>query len=128
MPAGRPSKYKKAYSRQIVDFMAEGRSATSFAAKIGVNRDTISEWCKIHPEFSVAFRNGLAAYTAFWEERHLAIGGSGGSNAQFNAIRFSLTNSAPDDFRERQHIDTTTNGKEINAPVTVYQLPDNNRS
>jgi hypothetical protein len=61
MPGGRPTKYKKKYCTEIIEFMAEGYTATAFAGHIGVNFDTICEWTKQHPEFSEARKQGQAA-------------------------------------------------------------------
>jgi hypothetical protein len=51
---GRPSDYDHAYCEQVVSFCAQGYSLTAFAGEIGVCRDTISEWCRKHPEFSAS--------------------------------------------------------------------------
>lgn len=76
---GRPSKYKVEYCEQIIDYFSKepyhnekliktNRDGTTeeklqevandlplisgFATMIGVHRDTINEWARIHPEFS----------------------------------------------------------------------------
>lgn len=59
--AGRPSKYKEEYCQQLIAHMAEGYSYESFAGKIKVNTDTLNEWVKVHPEFSVAKKDGRMA-------------------------------------------------------------------
>jgi hypothetical protein len=52
--------------------MAEGRSLEGCAALLGVHPDSLNEWQKIHPQFSVAVRAGRAAATTYWENRLLA--------------------------------------------------------
>lgn len=79
---GRPTDYKEEYCEEIVEYFSEepfterevthskknGESWTTyedvanafptfagFAAKIGVHRDTLNEWIKVHPEFSDAY-------------------------------------------------------------------------
>lgn len=67
MPGGRPTKYRKEYCKQIVDYMSQGNSAVQFAANIGVSKDTIQEWVKEHPEFSVSYRDAMTRCEAHWE-------------------------------------------------------------
>ena len=55
---GRPSDYKTEYCQMLVDHMRNLHSFESFAADIGVNRDTLYEWCKVHPDFSDAKKRG----------------------------------------------------------------------
>ena len=82
MAGGRPTKYKPEYCQQIIEYFSvdatreietaytnrkgEEWSKTelaanmlmflsNFASKIGVCRDTLVEWCKVHPEFSAAY-------------------------------------------------------------------------
>lgn len=68
MGAGRPSKYKKEYCKEIIPFMAAGESHVQFAAKIGVSKDTINEWKRQYPEFSAALNEGLMKCEAYWEK------------------------------------------------------------
>lgn len=64
---GRPTKYRKEYCSQIIDFMAQGKSLVQFAAEIGVNTDSIHEWRKVHSEFSVSVKKAEKASQAYWE-------------------------------------------------------------
>jgi len=64
----RPSKYKKAYCQQIIDFMAKGNSAVQFAAEIGVSKDSLYEWVKNYQEFSDAFKLARARCESHWEK------------------------------------------------------------
>jgi hypothetical protein len=78
MPAGRPSSYDPAYCELILEFFntepfVEGTDAMDkptirplklptvqrFAANIGVHKDTIHEWARVHPEFSVSLKQAL---------------------------------------------------------------------
>jgi len=70
--------------------MAEGRSLDGCAALLGVHPDSLNEWQRVHPEFSVAVRAGRAAATAFWETRLLDVAQGGSGNAQ--AIQWALRN------------------------------------
>lgn len=65
--AGAPSKYQDEYGEALVLHMAEGGSLTSFAHKIGVHRDTVYEWAKVHAKFSDALKRGEAALESWFE-------------------------------------------------------------
>lgn len=55
---GRPSKYKTEYCTQLIEHMRGLNTFETFAADIGVNRDTLYQWCKEHEEFSDAKKTG----------------------------------------------------------------------
>jgi len=47
--------------------MAKGYSLAAFAGIVGVDRTTVTEWAKRHPEFSLAVSCGKAARLRQWE-------------------------------------------------------------
>ena len=100
---GRPSKYKPEYCEAIVAHMAEGASATSFAASIGVARATITEWANEHPEFSVAVMRGKTVCAAWWEKIARINAATGSGNATLTV--FGLKNMAPDDWHDKQEVE-----------------------
>lgn len=64
-PVGRPTKYSEAVLVQLDDYLerfpienttGELPTMEGFALHIGVNTDTIQEWQKKHPEFSVSIK------------------------------------------------------------------------
>ena len=67
-PGGRPTKYKQEYCQMLIDHMSTGLSFESFAAVIKVNRDSLYEWEKVHPDFSDAKKIGLDNCLLFWEK------------------------------------------------------------
>ena len=87
---GRPTSYRPEYCYRVVELMAEGRSLDGCAALLSVHPDSLNEWQRVHPEFSVAVRAGRAAATAFWEGRLLDVAQGGSGNAQ--AIQWALRN------------------------------------
>lgn len=106
MTAGRPSKYQEAYCDLVIEHMTEGASLTSFAAEIGVARDTVSEWCAQHEEFSVAVKIGKAKCAAWWEKTGRTNAKDGGGNATL--VIFGLKNMGAEDWRDKQEIDQKT--------------------
>lgn len=69
-PGGRPTKYDPKYCDEIIEFMREGKHLVQFAAKIGINKDSLQEWTKKHEEFSVALKIAKDASTAWWLDRY----------------------------------------------------------
>lgn len=75
MPAGRPTDYDPKYCEMIVEYFDrptyeiteddKGRPIVKplplptkerFAHMIGVHKDTLNEWSRVHPEFSAAYK------------------------------------------------------------------------
>lgn len=96
--AGRPSKYDPAHCEAVVDHMKEGASLTSFAAEIDVDRSTINEWMRAHPEFSQACARAKAKCAAWWEKTNRTLASTGLGNQ--GACKLGLTNMARDDWQE----------------------------
>jgi DNA-binding XRE family transcriptional regulator len=65
---GRPTKYLPEYGSKLIEHMGAGLSFESFAAIIGVHRDTLYEWDKSQPEFSDAIKRAKDACQLFWEK------------------------------------------------------------
>lgn len=63
---GQPSKYRPEYCNRLIKHMAEGFVFETFAAEIGVNRDTIYEWCRVHAAFSDAKKAGRELSYRWW--------------------------------------------------------------
>lgn len=119
-PGGRPTLYRPEYCDAIVAHMAEGASATSFAASVGVCRETISEWAATHPEFSVAVKKGKAACATWWEALGRKNAATGAGSATL--VIFGLKNMAPDEWREKQEIDhRSTDG--TMSPTRIEIVP-----
>jgi len=65
----RPTDYDHSYCDQVVEWGGQGKSATWMAAQIGVHRDTLYEWAKVHEEFSDAFMRARHLAQAWWEDQ-----------------------------------------------------------
>lgn len=97
-PVGRPTKYDPAYCEQIIACMARGYSKTAFAGEIGVSRDTVVEWAKVHDEFSVAVKIAEAARV-----KHLETGLlMGETGPKVTSFIFALKNADPQEWRDKQ--------------------------
>jgi hypothetical protein len=109
MSAGRPSSYDPKYIDEMYRFFNEwpefrevereiasgGRKViikeklvnypptlNKFAIKLGVHRDTLQEWCKVHKEFSVVYRLCKSIQEEWWSDR----GASGEYNPGFTKL------------------------------------------
>ena len=95
---GSPTKYDPAFIEAVIADGQIGYSLTAFAGGIGVDRTTITEWRKVHPEFDAACRHAMAVRARFLEggmmERDIPA-------PAMNARKFALVNCAPEDWREK---------------------------
>lgn len=95
---GQPTKYDPAYCEAVIEDGRIGFSLTAFAGGIGVDRSTISEWRRVHPEFDAACKSAMAVRSRFLEggmmERDIPA-------PAMNARKFALVNCAPDDWRDQ---------------------------
>ena len=125
MPAGRPTDYREEFVERVEAFCAQGYSLTAFAGEIGVCRETISEWCRKHPEFSVAVSRAKALRARWWEARALEVAAKGGPGGQATMIIFGLKNHAPEDYQDvsRKEISGTGGG-----PVQVGGMTPEERA
>ena len=121
-PGGRPTDYREEFIESVQTFCADGYSLTAFAGEIGVCRDTISEWCSVHPEFSVAVSRAKAKRARWWEERAREIAQNGGPGGQATMVIFGLKNHAPDDFKEVTRQEHT--GKDGGPIATQILTPE----
>jgi len=120
----RPSKYDEAYCDAVVEHMAIGASLTSFAAEIDVCRDTITEWCSAHEEFSLAVKRAKAKCAAWWERR--ARLGAQGEDANPTLCIFGLKNMAPDDWRDKVEQHHSGGVKVEKIERVIVDAPDPN--
>jgi hypothetical protein len=58
MPAGRPTSYREEYAAQAFKLALLGMTDAEMASFFEVNEDTINEWKRVHPEFSVSIARG----------------------------------------------------------------------
>lgn len=70
---GRPSSYRPEYCQLVIEHMKGGMSIASFAAAVGVSRETIWKWGKEHPEFRNACEVAKDTSQIWFERLALAI-------------------------------------------------------
>ena len=66
---GRPSKYDPSFCQKLIDHMSKGYSFESFSAVVDVDRDSLYEYVKVHPEFSDAKKVAFDKNLLFWEKQ-----------------------------------------------------------
>jgi transposase len=89
MNTGRPTKYDPEMCEKAVEFLSEGLSIQAMAGEMGVCKDTIYEWMKVHPEFSDAIKRGVAKGALFWEK--IGRAGASGKIKGFNPAAWIFT-------------------------------------
>lgn len=100
-PVGRPTKYDPAYCDGVIAAGRLGFSLTAYAGSIEVDRDSITEWRKRHPDFDRACKIAKAVRAHFLEggmmERDIPA-------PAMNARKFALVNCAEEDWRSESTI------------------------
>lgn len=66
---GRPSLYNHTFCDRIQELARDGMGPTEMAVELGVHRDSLYEWAKVHPEFSDAFTRARQICQAWWEKQ-----------------------------------------------------------
>lgn len=135
---GRPTKYSPAVAKKVVEYVdscvdevydyhkTQGMTSNTFERKLNVkiptleglatylnvHRDTLQEWKKLHPEFSVSFD-----YLLRTQAERLMMGGLSGD---YNPTIAKLILSANHGMKER--VDNTTDDKPLPPNVTVNNI------
>jgi len=116
------SKYKPIYCKKIIEHMSEGKSVVSFATKIGVARQTLHEWVKVHPDFFVAYNKATDASETWWEDigRDHVVEKTAHYDKDGNLLKeteklnpqvWALNMKARFGYREKQEIDVNVSGE-----------------
>jgi hypothetical protein len=120
MPAGRPTDYRPEFCERVIELGREGASLAQMGAELGVLRETLNEWAKVNPEFSVALSQAKQHSQAWWEDQGRKGIWAGKS---FNAAAWAKSVSCrfPDDYRERQDVHHTAGAGVAGAIVAARQ-------
>ena len=102
---GRPSKYSPDMNGRAIALAKKGKHLTQIACSFGVVKDTLLEWARVHPEFSVTLALCKQYNEAFWLDlsQKKAKTGQGDSTI----IKFML--SAAHNYREKSDTTSETN-------------------
>lgn len=120
---GRPSTYDPAYCDQVIEYGKQGKSVAWMAAEIGVHKDTIYEWAKVHPAFSDSLTRARLESQRWWED----AGQSGMVAPGFNASIWSRSMAArfPEDWREQKGVELTgANGGPLQVQAIERTIVD----
>lgn len=125
-PFGRPTKYEARYCQMLIDHMKSGMSFEAFAGhpEVMVNRDTLYQWVKDHPDFSDAKREGSEAARFFLEAT--GIKGLHGKIPGFNVTAWIFTMKNRCGWRDKvEHsgaVDTTASTEKLKAVMSDPKL------
>lgn len=111
-PVGRPSMYRPEYCEVAIEVGKRGGGPNDIACEIGVLRENLYDWAKVHPEFSTALKQAKQHEQKWWENK--GIEGLGAD--KFNAMVWKVSMQARfrDDYTERKVTELT--GKD-GAPI-----------
>lgn len=66
---GRPTDYKVEYCEEVIALGKKGYSQARMAAHWGVAKASVTEWAKLHPEFSNALARARTLSQNWWEHQ-----------------------------------------------------------
>lgn len=114
---GRPSGFKKAYCKMLVEHMRQGLSFEAFAGKIGKCEKTLFNWLELYPDFLQSKKEGTAAARLFWER--MGIEGISGNIQGFNATTWIFNMKNRFGWRDRHDLEHSASG---NAQLQVQVI------
>ncbi len=100
---GRPSKYRDTMLPIIIKEMTEGASKVEVAATLGINPDTLHEWCKptsdqFNQMFSDTIKEGEMASKAWW----LRLGRINLENKEFSSTLWYMNMKNRHNWKDKQ--------------------------
>lgn len=106
-PEGRPTSYRPEYCEQVIELGKRGKSITQIACTLQVDKTTVYEWVKVHPEFSHALSRARQEAQGWYED----IGQTGIFAEGFNASTWAKQVSCrfPDDYRDTSNVNQNVN-------------------
>ena len=63
---GAPTKYKKKYCEEFVELSRNGKTKAQIADKWDIDRDTLDNWGRAHPDFLGALKKGRNALESWF--------------------------------------------------------------
>lgn len=115
-PGGRPTLYEDRFNTDAITYLKstgkeqmELPTIEGFAHFLGVHRDTLYEWAKVHPEFS----DTLKEIEQLQKIQLINDGIYGGKEVNATIVKLLLQNN----HGMKERLDQTTNDKDIPAPI-----------
>lgn len=104
---GRPTLYRVEHCARVIALGKKGKSLVQMAVALRVVSDTLHEWARAHPDFSVALTRAREEAQAYWEE--LGEQGIMGMRPGFSAQAWGRAMAArfPKDWRENARVELT---------------------
>jgi len=68
-PGGRPTKYRPEMCIQAIQSLSTGQGMIETACHLKVLHETMTDWTKIHPKFSVAIKIGRQLCERWWRDQ-----------------------------------------------------------
>ena len=119
---GRPTVYQPSFCDAVIGFGQEGMSKAQMAARLGVCRNTLDNWCSDHPEFLSAFTRARDLAQDWWETKAQ----TNLETTTFNTSLWSRSMAArfPHDYAERRQVEMSgKDGGPIKTESTVHMPP-----
>jgi hypothetical protein len=117
---GRPTEYQEAFCEAVIRMGEEGYSVVEMAAELGVHRDSLYEWEKVHPIFSDAFTRARQLTQAWWERQGRVNLATQGFNASLWAKNMGCRFKG--DWTEKTQTELTgADGKDLIPSTIVFQ-------
>lgn len=120
MAVGRPTLYDPAHCDRVIELGKQGKSKVAIAVALGVVRQTLDDWCAVHPEFLGALTRAREESQAWWEEQ----GRIGLATPGFSASLWGKNVSCrfPDDWTDKSKQEITgKDGAALVPPTIVFQ-------
>lgn len=97
---GRPTDYRDEYCETVIELGEQGKSHAQIARSLGVARQTLYDWSKVHPEFLGAITRAKDLALAWFEDK----GQDGLTTPGFNASLWAKQVSCRfrDDYTDKQ--------------------------
>jgi transposase len=110
--------YRPEYCELAIEIGKRGGGPNDIACEIGVLRENLYEWAKVHPDFLTALRKAKQHEQKWWENK--GIEGLGAD--KFNAVVWKVSMQARfrDDYTERKVTELT--GKDGGAIQTETKM------
>lgn len=110
----RPTKYEPEMCIKVLDVMAEGASKEELCLELGINPDTIYDWCseespRYKKLFSEAVKKGEALSKAWWMKK----GRTSLENQKFNSTLWYMNMKNRHKWTDKQEVDHTTKGEKM---------------